>query len=291
MTVLLVEDEEAIARPLATLLRAEGWTVETACTAAHARELAAACAFDAALIDLGLPDGSGYEICRAVWAAGDAAIIILTARSDEDSVVRALEEGADNYVAKPFRARELVSRLRAVLRRRGPKQVYAFGTLTVDARSAQVTVDNVPVALTAQEYRLLLLMVSQAGRVWERGQLLQALWDDGGAFVEDNTLTVTVKRLREKLGREGGRIATVRGMATDGRRNHEKPGSKEVSAGLAAGGGWFHSGSCTPFWGGRGFVGGPVQRDVPDDGRPFLYPARPGDRPAFGISRQRLCRR
>lgn len=220
MTVLLVEDEEAIARPLATLLRAEGWIIETACTAARARELAAACAFDAALIDLGLPDGSGYEICRAVRAAGDAAVIILTARSDEDSVVRALEEGADDYVAKPFRARELVSRLRAVLRRRGPKQVYAFGTLTVDARSAQVTVDNVPVALTAQEYRLLLLMVSQAGRVWERGQLLQALWDDGGTFVEDNTLTVTVKRLREKLGREGGRIATVRGI---GYRWEEKP--------------------------------------------------------------------
>ena len=85
---------------------------------------------------------------------------------------------------------------------------------------AGYTVDNVPVALTAQEYRLLLMMVSQAGRVWERGQLLQALWDDGGAFVEDNTLTVTVKRLREKLGREGGRIATVRGI---GYRWEEKP--------------------------------------------------------------------
>ena len=220
MNVLLVEDEEAIARPLAILLRAEGWAIETAATAADARELAAARTFDAALIDLSLPDGSGYEVCRAMRMTGDTAIIILTARSDEDSVVRALEEGADDYVAKPFRARELVSRLRAVLRRRGPKQVYAFGTLTVDARSAQVTVDNVPVALTAQEYRLLLLMVSQAGRAWERGQLLQALWDDGGAFVEDNTLTVTVKRLREKLGREGGRIATVRGI---GYRWEEKP--------------------------------------------------------------------
>ena len=150
MDVLLVEDEVAIARPLATLLRAEGWTIETAATAARARELAASCAFDAALIDLGLPDGSGYEVCRAVRAAGDAAVIILTARSDEDSVVRALEEGADDYVAKPFRARELVSRLRAVLRRRGQKQVYSFGDLTLDARSAQVTVNGVPVALTAQ---------------------------------------------------------------------------------------------------------------------------------------------
>lgn len=212
MNVLLVEDEEAIARPLATLLRAEGWAIETASTAAAAREQIARRSFDAALIDLGLPDGSGYEVCRAVRAAGDAAVIILTARSDEDSVVRALEEGADDYVAKPFRARELVSRLRAVLRRRGVKQAYTFGALAVDARSAQITLDGAPVQLTAQEYRLLLLLISQAGRVWERGQLLQALWDEGGAFVEDNTLTVTVKRLREKLGPEGGRIATVRGI-------------------------------------------------------------------------------
>ena len=212
MNVLLVEDEEAIARPLATLLRAEGWAIETASSAAAAREQIARRSFDAALIDLGLPDGSGYEVCRAVRAAGDAAVVILTARSDEDSVVRALEEGADDYVAKPFRARELVSRLRAVLRRRGVKQAYTFGALAVDARSAQITLDGAPVQLTAQEYRLLLLLISQAGRVWERGQLLQALWDEGGAFVEDNTLTVTVKRLREKLGPEGGRIATVRGI-------------------------------------------------------------------------------
>lgn len=220
MNVLLVEDEEAISRPLATLLRTEGWSIEIAPTAARARERIGACSFDAALIDLGLPDGSGYEVCRAVRAAGDAAVIILTARSDEDSVVRALEEGADDYVAKPFRARELVSRLRAVLRRRGAKPAAVFGVLTVDARSAQVTLDGAPVQLTAQEYRLLLLLVSQAGRVWERGQLLQALWDEGGAFVEDNTLTVTVKRLREKLGREGARVVTVRGI---GYRWEDKP--------------------------------------------------------------------
>ena len=220
MNVLLVEDEEAISRPLATLLRTEGWSIEIAPTAARALERIGACSFDAALIDLGLPDGSGYEVCRAVRAAGDAAVIILTARSDEDSVVRALEEGADDYVAKPFRARELVSRLRAVLRRRGAKPAAAFGALTVDARSAQVTLDGAPVQLTAQEYRLLLLLVSQAGRVWERGQLLQALWDEGGAFVEDNTLTVTVKRLREKLGREGARVVTVRGI---GYRWEDKP--------------------------------------------------------------------
>lgn len=212
MRVLLVEDEAAIARPLAALLRTEGWAVESAATVREAVEKAASQPFDAALIDLGLPDGSGLAVCRAVRAAGDAAVVILTARSDEDSVVRALEEGADDYVAKPFRARELVSRLRAVLRRRGAKPAYTFGALTISVRSALVTVNGEPAPLTAQEYRLLLLLASHAGQVFERGQLLQAVWDSGGAFVEDNTLTVTVKRLREKLGPEGRRIATVRGI-------------------------------------------------------------------------------
>lgn len=212
MNVLLVEDEESIALPLATLLRAEGWAIETAGSVGAARALLDRCAFDAALIDLGLPDGSGYEVCRAVRTAGNAAVIMLTARSDEDSVVRALEEGADDYVAKPFRARELVSRLRAVLRRRGAGERQRFGGLCIDARAAQVTLNGAALALTAQEYRLLLHLTSQPGRVWERGQLLQALWDDGGAFVEDNTLSVTIKRLREKLGSEGARITTVRGI-------------------------------------------------------------------------------
>lgn len=212
MRVLVVEDEEGIALPLARLLCAQGWSVVTAGTAAEALGQIEKNAFDAALIDLGLPDQSGYQVCRALRAAGDAAILILTARSDEDSVVRALEEGADDYVVKPFRARELASRLRAIQRRRGAKPMYHFGQLTIDPAAAQVYEGGVPLSLTAQEYRLLLFFVSNPGRVLERGVLLQALWDCGGNFVNDNTLTVTVKRLREKLGGEGARIATVRGM-------------------------------------------------------------------------------
>lgn len=212
MRVLVVEDEKAIAFPLVRLLRAEGWTVVAVETAAAALEQIENVVFDAALIDLGLPDRSGHEVCRALRTAGDAAILILTARSDEDSVVRALEEGADDYIVKPFRARELASRLRAIQRRRGAKQAYRFGALRIDAAAAQVFMDEVPLALTAQEYRLLLLFVSNPGCVLERGALLQALWDCDGNFVNDNTLTVTVKRLREKLGDTGTRIATVRGI-------------------------------------------------------------------------------
>lgn len=210
--VLVVEDEKMISLPLARLLRAEGWSVVVAGTAAAALAEVEKNNFDAALIDLGLPDQSGHEVCCVLRAAGDAAILILTARSDEDSVVRALEEGADDYIIKPFRTRELASRLRAIQRRRGAKQVYRFGALQIDAAAAQVFIHEVPLALTAQEYRLLLLFVSNPGCVLERGALLQALWDCGGNFVNDNTLTVTVKRLREKLSGEGERIATVRGI-------------------------------------------------------------------------------
>lgn len=115
-------------------------------------------------------------------------------------------------MVKPFRARELASRLRAVQRRRGVKKQYRFGTLCIDAGAAQVLENGVPLTLTAQEYRLLLLFAANPGQVLERGALLQALWDCGGNFVNDNTLTVTVKRLREKLGKQGDRITTVRGI-------------------------------------------------------------------------------
>lgn len=212
MRLLIVEDEETIARPLARLLCTEGWKVELAFTAAEALAHLKEGPLDAVLIDLGLPDQSGHEVCRAVREVSDAAILILTARSDEDSVVRALEEGADDYVVKPFRARELASRLRAVQRRRGVKKQYCFGTLCIDAGAAQVLENGVPLTLTAQEYRLLLLFAANPGQVLERGALLQALWDCGGNFVNDNTLTVTVKRLREKLGKQGDRITTVRGI-------------------------------------------------------------------------------
>ncbi|WP_367925869.1 response regulator transcription factor [uncultured Ruthenibacterium sp.] len=212
MRVLIVEDEMDIAQPLARLLQAEGWSIVVAGTAAEALEKLGQIRFDAVLLDLGLPDQSGFVVCRTVREMGDAAILVLTARSDEDSVVRALEEGADDYVIKPFRARELASRLRAIQRRRAGKRNYRFGTLRIDADAAQVFENEVPLPLTAQEYRLLLLFASNPGCVLERGVLLQALWDCGGNFVNDNTLTVTVKRLREKLGHEGARIKTVRGI-------------------------------------------------------------------------------
>lgn len=213
MKLLLAEDEPAIARPLCRLLEAEGWRVLAAGTVAGALALIAREEFDAALINLGLPDGSGLAVSRALRQRGDAAILILTARTDEASVVQSLEDGADDYIEKPFRARELVSRVRAVHRRRRPAAIYRCGGLVVDACGLQSWRDGLPLALSAQEYRLLLLFLAHPGQVLERGQILQALWDQGGCFVNDNTLTVTVKRLREKIESESGpHILTVRGV-------------------------------------------------------------------------------
>ena len=235
MKILLVEDEPAIREPLARLLTSEGWQVLCAGTQAQALERVGQNTLDAALIDLGLPDGDGFAVSRAVRAAGDAAILILTVRTDEWSAVQSLEGGADDYIEKPFRARELIARLRAVQRRRAQngKERYACRGLEVDLRMMQAFLNGTPLELTAQEYRLLRIFLTHAGQVLERGQLLQLLWDQGGNYVNDNTLTVTVKRLREKLEQAGqgtsgqlvraGTGAQVRGRAEPAVREEAGP--------------------------------------------------------------------
>lgn len=212
MNILLVEDEESISVPLTALLNAQGWHIFSAQTVKQAFEHIHQHFFDAAIIDLCLPDGSGYEICRALSPICETAVLVLTARNDEESVVAALEQGADDYISKPFRAKELISRIRAILRRKPNHQRYHCGCLSVDMDAAKVTVWQCPVVLTALEYRLLLQFVLHSGQILQRQQLLQLLWDESGNFVEDNTLTVTVKRLREKLGDAGNYIQTIRGM-------------------------------------------------------------------------------
>lgn len=212
MRLLLVEDEDAIARPLALLLEGEGWQVDRCAGVGAALARLEELCFDAAVIDLGLPDGDGLTVCRAARRAGEPAIVVLTARAEESSAVASLDAGADDYIIKPFRARELISRLRAILRRRGGA-VHRLGALELDTRAAQVRCGGELLLLTAQEYRLLLFFAAHPGQLLTRDQLLAALWDQGGSFVNDNTLTVTVKRLREKLSAPGmPQIVTVRGM-------------------------------------------------------------------------------
>ncbi len=217
MRILLVEDDRAIAAGLCYSLQAEGYQVTHCATCAAALQAVEAGGWDLLLLDLTLPDGSGYDICRRAKALGDTPVVFLTACDEEVSAVMGLDMGADDYVTKPFRLRELLSRIKSVLRRsgRGGGEVsLSFGALTICPQRAQVRVAGRELALTALEYRLLLTFAAHPGQVLTRGQLLEGIWDVAGNFVNDNTLTVYIKRLREKLAAAGdeGRIATVRGL-------------------------------------------------------------------------------
>lgn len=210
--ILLVEDDREISRNLALLLQTEGYAVTAAPTRARAVALAGAQHFDLALVDLNLPDGSGYAVCTALQGV---PVIFLTASGDEASVVTGLNMGAVDYVTKPFRPRELVARIQAALRRTGSApRVFTRGALTVDIAGGIVKVSGREVPLSALEYRLLLMFVNNPNGIITRDRLLDELWDAAGEFVTNNALTVYIKRLREKLGDDPTApqlILTVRG--------------------------------------------------------------------------------
>lgn len=173
--------------------------------------------FDLAVLDLSLPDGSGYDVCRAIKRQGDMPVIFLTARDDEVSVVMGLDMGADDYITKPFRIRELTSRIRSVLRRagQGGSTLMEFGPVQINAALGKVYKNGQDVFLSALEYRLLMTLANHAGQVLSRNQLLESIWDVSGDFVNDNTLTVYIKRLREKIEDDPQNpvvIETVRGL-------------------------------------------------------------------------------
>ena len=172
--------------------------------------------FDLVLLDVGLRDGNGFSVCSAVKQRGGTAVIFLSASGDEYSVVTGLDLGADDYIAKPFRPRELVSRIRSVLRRTGRVQsVLDVGPLRVDTERACVSKNGQELSLSALEYRLLLVFLNHRGVTLSRAQLLEEIWDVAGDFVNDNTLTVYIKRLRDKLEddpQDPALIRTVRGV-------------------------------------------------------------------------------
>ncbi|MBR6118955.1 MAG: response regulator transcription factor [Oscillospiraceae bacterium] len=212
--LLLAEDDPAISRSLAEFLRGEGFGVETVSGQREAEALLTPGRFDLLLVDLSLSDGSGFGVCAAAKALG-LPVIFVTASGDEGSVVAGLDMGADDYVAKPFRPRELVSRIRSVLRRCGSQSVLSLGPLRVDTDKALVTKNGVELPLSALEYRILLVFLSNRGRVLTRARLLEEIWDAAGDYVNDNTLTVYIKRLRDKLEEDPQQpalIKTVRGI-------------------------------------------------------------------------------
>ena len=219
MTVLIVEDDSVILEGLRFALTQEGYQVMTAASAAGAMEvIEGGDSIGFYLLDVMLPDGDGYQICRAVRQISQAPILFLTACDDEVNTVMALEQGADDYIAKPFRIRELTARMKAILRRtsRNPEaaaNILTVGRNQVNLQTGRVYLDQEEIVLTAMEYKLLLIFLNHRGQILTRRQILEHIWDEAGDFVNDNTLSVYVKRLRKKLGdtAEGELIQTVWG--------------------------------------------------------------------------------
>ncbi len=214
--ILLVEDDAGIVSGLTDFLRSEGFEVENAPGQCEALSLVEANRFDLLLLDVSLRDGNGFAVCSAVKGKYDIPVIFLTAFGDEGSVVAGLDIGADDYISKPFRPRELASRIRSVLRRSGgARNIIQLDDLTVDTDKGTLTKNGEDIALSALEYRILLVFISNRGRLLSRTRLLEEIWDVGGDFVNDNTLTVYIKRLREKIEddpQDPKIIKTVRGL-------------------------------------------------------------------------------
>lgn len=213
--LLLVEDDPTLIRMLTSFLLSENWGVISATgQSAAAAAMEDACP-DLALVDISLAEGNGFGVCARAKELG-IPVIFLTASGDEYSVVTGLDMGADDYISKPFRPRELVSRIRSVLRRAGKRQsVISIGDLVVDTDKGTVARNGQSLYLSALEYKLFLVFLNNRGQILTRDKLLEEIWDSAGDYVGDNTLTVYIKRLREKLEADPQNptlIKTVRGM-------------------------------------------------------------------------------
>ena len=212
--ILLVEDDTMIASGILYALETEGYETNHATGIKDTGSLIEHYNFDLAIIDMQLPDGTGFDV-SAIFKNNATSVIFLTVVDDENTIVRAFDEGAQDYIVKPFRIRELLARVRRILSaniKNGEKDnIIYMGHAAIHTDEAKVYVNDKSIELTALEYRLLLIFASNKGILLTRQQILDKIWDADGNFVEDNTLTVYVKRLREKLG-EAIHIETVRGM-------------------------------------------------------------------------------
>ncbi|CAM4157874.1 response regulator transcription factor [Paenibacillus alkaliterrae] len=221
MKILLVEDDKTIASGLEYSLQQDRYSTVLCHDAASAKKMLAEQLdqFALCLFDLSLPDGSGYELCGIVKERSDIPVIFLTAVDDEVNVVMGLDMGADDYITKPFRIRELLSRIKSVLRRyqkqTQTKAVIEIENIQIHTLEGKVYKNGGEMILTALEYRLLLIFANHIGQILSRSQLLEQIWDVAGDFVNDNTLTVYIKRLREKIEDHPQHptiIKTVRGL-------------------------------------------------------------------------------
>lgn len=215
--ILLVEDNEIIVKGLKYLLEQEKFDIKIAKNIVEAKTMIKKQKFDLYLLDITLPDGDGYEICQYVKKQKDAPVIFLTAKDEELNVVQCLDMGADDYIIKPFRNRELISRIKSVLRRYYHDEInenqIKCRDVIIDSNKAVVYKAGKEIVFTSLEYKILYMFISNKNILVTREQILDKIWDVAGNFVNDNTLTVYIKRIRNKLDdKEGKFIQTVRGI-------------------------------------------------------------------------------
>jgi DNA-binding response OmpR family regulator len=217
--ILLVEDDESLALGIEFTLADEGYEVRRAPTVAESKRLFAAESFDVLILDVNLPDGNGYELCKWVRSQSGVPIIFLTACDDEVNIVLGLDLGGDDYITKPFRVKELLSRIKAIIRRNtrtlATGALLTSGNITIDPAKALVTKSGDEITLTAQEYRLLLIFMNNPHTLLKRDAILRELLEGAEAFFDENTLSVYIKRIREKIEdnpKEPEYIITQRGL-------------------------------------------------------------------------------
>ena len=218
MKILLVEDDINLSLGVEYALTNEGYNVLTAKKLAEAREILSKENIELIILDIQLPDGSGYELCKEIREKSDVPIIYLTALDDEVNVVMGLDMGGDDYITKPFRVKELLSRVRAVIRRKNNKsrlktKHLISGLLELIISESKVMYNQKEILLTPIEYKLLLTFMSNSNQVLTRQILLSKIWDVNEDYIDDNTLSVHIKRLREKIDIDNNKhIETVRGQ-------------------------------------------------------------------------------
>lgn len=210
--ILLVEDNDTIILGLKYLFDEEKFEYDVAMTKKDAILKLKENKYDIAILDVFLPDGDGFEICKYIKENSKTPVIFLTARDEEKDVVLGFDLGADDYIIKPFRNRELISRINRILKQNGKSNTIEYKSIKIDTISGRVFNNDNEVILTKLEYTILLNLFSNKGILVTREKLLNDIWDIAGNFVNDNTLTVYIKRIREKIGDKGEVIKTIRGI-------------------------------------------------------------------------------
>ena len=219
--ILLVEDSDTIVVGLRYLLETEGFNIKIVKSIKDTYEILKNEKFDLILLDINLPDGKGFSICEDLKKNDNIPIIFLTARDEENDIVKGLDMGADDYIVKPFRNRELISRINNILRRyekntkngnSRSENIIRFKDIEINLDQAKVIKNNKEIVFTSLEYKILVMLFTNKNILITREKILEKIWDIAGNFVNDNTLTVYIKRIREKLEDTGDYIKTVRGI-------------------------------------------------------------------------------